>query len=374
MEQTTTHGPIVSVKCVKCKAEILCNMTFCPYCGKRQGPTPRKHLKRANGTGSVYKMSGNRARPWTAYKGGKYLGYYATKKEAQTALERFSGKNPSEVYNYTFAEVYEAWKPSHFPDVGEAGRKQYEISFAVFSDLHAKKFRELRTNDFQAILDRHADKSVNTVGKYKQLLTQMSEWAIENELIPTNFASYCKARGRDPRHHEPMTAEEISLIEKDGSEAARIVLMLLATGMRIGELFALRLDDYHDTYCVGGEKTDAGRDRIVPIRPEGREHFEFFCARAKAKGGARIVDGFSGNKNPDNFRKRDYAALLDRLGIDPGKTPHSTRTTYGTRAATEDELAPAVLQKVMGHSSFNTTQKYYNRPDAEALVKAVEGK
>ena len=64
--------------------------------------------------------------------------------------------------------------------------------------------------------------------------------------------------------------------------------------------------------------------------------------------------------------------MLDRLGIDRAKTPHSTRVTYGTRAATEDNLAPAVLQKVMGHSDFNTTQKYYDKPDADTLVEAVE--
>lgn len=360
------------MNCIKCCAELPEGALFCPACGKKQVAAPRKYRKRANGTGTVYNLGDGRSKPWAARKNGKLIGTYPTKKDAQEALERLSGRTLSETYNLTFAEVYERWKVSHFPDIGETAVAQYEISFKIFTDLHKRRFRDLRTPDYQEVLDRHAGKSENTVGKYKQLITQMSTWAIENELITVNFASFAVARGRQAKAHEAFTPEEIAKILADGSEAARVVSMLFSTGMRIGELFALRLDDYHETYCIGGEKTDEGRDRVIPIRAEGREHFEYFAARARAKSGSRLIDGYSGNRTAANFRKRDYHALLERLGIDSGKTPHSTRTTYGTRAATEEALPAAVLQKVLGHKQFNTTQKYYNRPDAEQLVKAVE--
>lgn len=329
-------------------------------------------MKRANGTGSVYKLPGKRRRPWTAVKGGQYVGYYGTKKEAQEALERLAGQSVPRLFNYTFAQVYEAWSTQHFPDIVKSAQAQYAGSFNVFAELHDRKFRDLRTNDFQTILDRHAGQAKSTVNKHKHLLSQMSKWAIENELITTNFASFCKARGREAEPHQPLTLDEIKRIEADGSETSRIVLMLLATGMRIGELFTLRLEDYYGTYCIGGEKTEAGRGRIIPIRTEGRQHFEYFYRQAVEADGELIIDGYAGNRRPSTFRRRDYAAMLDRCGIDRSKTPHSTRATYGTRAATEEQMAPAVLQKVLGHAQFDTTQKYYNRPDAAALVKAVE--
>ena len=329
-------------------------------------------MKRANGTGSVYKLPGKRRRPWTAVKDYTYIGYYATKKEAQEALERLAGQSVPKVYNYTFAQVYEEWSAAHFPDITPSAQAQYAVDYGIFAELHNRKFRELRTGDFQVILDRHTDKSKSTVGKYKQLLTQMSKWAIENEMISTNFAAFCKARGRDSEPHQPLTLEEIKRIEADGSETARIVLMLLATGMRIGELFTLRLEDYHGTYCVGGEKTEAGRERIIPIRKEGRQHFEYFYQHAVINEGELLIDGYNGNKLPATFRRRNYADLLDRCGIDRSKTPHSARATYGTRAATEEQMAPAVLQKVLGHAKFETTQRFYNKPDADSLVRAVE--
>lgn len=361
-----------SALCVKCRRELSEDMLWCPYCGKKQTPSPRKRRKRANGTGSLYKLTGRRKKPWAVVKNGKYIGSYATEKAAQEALERLAGYDPSEYFNLTFAEVYERWKPEHFPTITPDAQGVYEHSFTVFSDLHNRKFRELRTYDFQTILDRYSDKSESTVNKLRQLLTQLSKWAVKNDVISVNYASLCTNKGRATEHHKPLTSEDIKKIEADGSEAARVVLMLLSTGMRIGELFKLPLSDYHVTYVIGGEKTEAGIDRVIPIRPEGRAHFEHFAELAEAAGGDRLIDGYKGNRTAENFRKRDYARLLDRNGIDPDKTPHSTRVTYATRAATVEELSPATLGKVLGHKQFATTQQYYNHPAAEQLVKAVE--
>lgn len=359
------------MRCMKCKTEIPDGSLYCNFCGKKQQSVRRSRRSRANGMGSVYKLSGPRKKPWAAVKDGHYIGYYETKTAATEALNKLSGTPLRDAYNFTFADVYKAWKAERYADLGAAGQQQYDRAYDVFEDLHDRKFRDLRTADFQEVLDRHAGKSVSTVGKYKQLLTQLSSWAIREELITTNFASFCKAKGRASVGHEPMTLDEIKRIEEAAvsSETARIVCMLLATGMRIGELFSLPLADYHESYVIGGEKSDEGRDRIIPIRQEGRAHFAYFARQSK--GMTLLLDSYTGNRDVDNFRKRDYYPLLDALGIDRSKTPHSTRTTYSTRAVAE-ELAPAALQKVLGHKDFSTTTRFYDKPDATTLVKAVE--
>ena len=357
--------------CRKCRTQIPEGCIFCPLCGAKQEQEARRRLKRANGLGSVYKLSGRRRRPWAAKKGAQYVGFFETKTAALEALNRLAGEELPEKYNYTFADVYRGWSAEHFLDVTDAGRAQYERAYDVFRDLHARKFRELRTADFQAVLDQHGDKSESTVAKYKQLLTQMSRWAVREEITPTDFATFCRVRGRASVGHEPMTREEIARLEAAArdSEAAKIVCMLLATGMRIGELFALPLADYHGSYVIGGEKSAAGRGRIIPIRDEGRAHFAYFARQSE--GMELLLDSYVGNHDVANFRKRDYYPLLDRLGIPRSKTPHSTRTTYTTRAVAE-ELAPAALQKVLGHRDFSTTQAFYNKPRAKDLVDAVD--
>lgn len=356
------------MQCRKCKADLNDEWKYCPFCGAKQEKEKRKALKRANGTGTVYRKQGRRKKPWVAEKNKTVIGYYETKTAALEALNRLAGRSLDGRYNMTFKEVFEAWKGEHYKELTKSGQSQYDISFKVFSSLHNKKFRDLRTADFQAALEPHMGKTHSTVSKYKQLITQMSSWAIREELLTTNFASFVKLPENVKKEKDIFSDEDIEKLEEDGSETAKIILMLIYTGMRIGELFSLPLEDYHETYVVGGEKTDAGRNRVIPIRPEGREYFSYFASQAD---GAILLSGYTGDKVPNNFRKRNYYPLLDKLGIER-KTPHATRHTYASRAR-RDGMPPEILQKILGHANYSTTANIYVHTDIEELVKAVEG-
>ena len=351
--------------CIKCKAALPDGALFCPMCGKKQVPEKRKALKRANGTGTVYKLQGRRTRPWVAAKNKIIIGYYSKKTDALEALERLTGKSLDERYNMTFEKVYDGWKAEHFRDLSKHGTEAYEISYKAFSPLYEKKFRELRTSDFQSIIDSKADKPEATK-KYKQLIGQMSKWAMREEIVSTNYAQFVSLPQKEKAEKEIFTDEDIEKLSKDESEPAMIVLMLLATGMRIGELFSLKLADYHKTYVIGGEKTEAGRNRVIPIRPEGRSYFDYFAEKAKNE---MFLSGYNGQHTPENYRKRDFYPMLGRLKIEK-KTPHAARHTYATRAVKEG-LAPEILQKVLGHADYATTANVYTHIDADTLVNAV---
>lgn len=357
------------MKCRKCCHEIPDGSKFCMECGAKQVKERRKALKRANGTGTVYKLQGRRKRPWVAAKNKVIIGYYEKKTDALDALNRLAGRDITERYNMTFEEVFEDWKTEHFKEIGKQGIASYNRAFDVFEPLHKKPFRVLRTPDFQSVVDPYMGKSHSTVSKYKQLITQMSEWAIREEIITTNFATFVKLPENAKKEKDVFTDEEIAILESNGSETAKIILMLIYTGMRIGELFYLPLADYHGTYVIGGEKTEAGRNRIIPIRPEGRAYFSYFAGQAT---GDLLLSGYTGDKIPNNFRKRNYYPLLDKLGI-KRKTPHATRHTYASRAR-RDGMQPEVLQKILGHANYTTTANIYVHTDIEDLIAAVEGK
>lgn len=354
--------------CRKCRKEIPDGSVYCMLCGAKQVTEKRKALKRANGTGTVYKLQGRRKRPWVAAKNKVVIGYYETKTAALEALNRLTGRTLDERYNMTFEDVFNAWKAEHYKELTKSGQTQYDISYKVFSSLHGRKFRDLRTADFQGALDPHMGKKHSTVSKYKQLITQMSSWAIREELITTNFASFVRLPENVKQEKEIFSDEDIKKLEKDGSETAKIILMLIYTGMRIGELFSLPLADYHETYVVGGEKTETGRNRVIPIKPEGRGYFKYFSEHAS---GDLILSGYTGDKVPNNFRKRNYYPLLDKLKIER-KTHHATRHTYASRAR-KDGMAPEILQKILGHADYSTTANIYVHTDIDELIKAVEG-
>lgn len=355
------------MQCVKCKKDIPDGSAFCCWCGKKQEAQPRKTVKRANGTGTVYKLQGRRTRPWVAAKGKTIIGYFDKKTSALEALARLHGRSIDEIYNWTFKEVYEAWKDEHFREIGERGIESYKWAFDILKPLHNRKFRELRTADYQEVIDKYRDKSYSTLSKFKQLATQMSQWGIRQELITTNFASFIKLPENVKKEKDIFSAEEIEALEKDGSQEAKVVLMMVYTGMRIGELFNLRVENVHETYVIGGEKTKAGRNRIIPIRSEGRVFFAEFKQRATNE---FLISGYSGQKVAANFRKRDYYPLLDRLGISK-KTPHTARHTFASWAVANN-IKPELLQKMLGHADYSTTANIYEHFDIDQLIDAID--
>ena len=61
------------MKCVRpcCRKEIPDGASFCPWCGKKQpeaAPQQRKKRRRPKGSGSVYKLSGTRSKPYVALR------------------------------------------------------------------------------------------------------------------------------------------------------------------------------------------------------------------------------------------------------------------------------------------------------------------
>ena len=77
-----------------------------------------------------------------------------------------------------------------------------------------------------------------------------------------------------------------------------------------------------------------------------------------------------GQRLSDNFRKREYYPLLERIGI-ARKTPHATRHTFASWAVSAG-IRPELLQKMLGHASYDTTANIYIQSDIEQLIQAVE--
>ena len=99
--------------CIKCKATLPEGALYCCLCGKKQTSEKKKRRKRANGSGTIYKLPGNRAKPWAAKRNNIFLGSYETYAAAQKALERVTDVDIGDHYNMTFTQIYDQWKPVH---------------------------------------------------------------------------------------------------------------------------------------------------------------------------------------------------------------------------------------------------------------------
>lgn len=374
--------------CIKCKKEIPDGSAYCNHCGKKQVPDKRKTRKRPAGTGTIKKDTRNPKRPWIASApatrhgmGRVYLGAYPTYKGAQSAIEGYIREGRPELYNATVAEIYKLWSETHFKRVSESAVKLYTSMWRRFEPLYTMKMADVRTEHFQQLVNECTSKSAaDTV---KALAVMLCRYAMQNDVLSKNYAEFVKPPKFERKEKLIFSREQIAELWKHTDDKrVQIVLVLIYTGMRIGELAALKPSDVHldEGYLICGEKTDAGRNRIVPLPKQIPELADFL--RSWMLGGKETLLGMTIEQMRRNYF---YGALVD-LGLASGHydqknkgyildgdnhlTPHSTRHTFASMCASAG-IAPENLQKIIGHANFTTTADVYIHKDFTELAEEM---
>ena len=143
------------------------------------------------------------------------------------------------------------------------------------------------------------------------------------------------------------------------------VLILIYTGARIGELLAITTDDIHfdDGYMVGGSKTEAGRDRIIPIH----DRIMPFVRQKTAKS-RFIIHMKRGTPIEYHAAKQRFQRLMKRFGWE--HKLHDTRKT-GISIMHSAGIPMETVRIIVGHAGVGVTEKVYLYKNPEELVKTI---
>ena len=332
-----------------------------------------------NGYGTVYKLSGKRRRPFIVRKtvewddNGKQLfqtiGYYESKPLAIKALADYNENPYSLEIEITFAELYKKLMNRKSGKISDANVKGYKMAYNISCPLHDLKFTEIRTDHMQEVID-NCGKSYETVKKIKTLYNQLYDYAMENDIVKKKYSKYITMPQKvKSEAHKPFTQKEIDLLWDNAGKIEHVdtVLILIYTGFRIGELILIKNADINmeEEYFVGGIKSEAGKNRIVPFNKkiipliksrheQGREYF--------------IVNAFEKQMKYENFYREKWPSIVDLLGKE--HLPHDTRHTFATLMdnAGANKLS---IKRIMGHASQDITDNIYTHKDIEELRKAI---
>lgn len=358
--------------CVKCKKQFQEeDAVFCPYCGKKQSTAPRKYRKRANGTGTITKLSGNRSKPWMARKNDVCVGTFATRPEAQKALEKLSDMSIDAKFNLTFNQIYQQWLPEHERLIGSSAKSNYEWAYSHCGKLYERKFRTLRTPDFQQVINSLEEErySKSSCQKVMQLFGQLSAWAMREDIISKDYTQYVNTVAKQKSEGVVLKAKTIKAVQNSQNRAADIVLVLLGTGCRPNELFNASLINCHEDYFIGGSKTETGKNRIIAVAPIGRDAYQRILLAARTNNAEKLIDGYEGNRNYSNFVKREFKDLVQEVG--EVFTPYDCRHTFATQAKRAG-VDPQILRRMLGHASLQTTDKFYTHLDVCDIIDEIQ--
>ena len=297
-------------------------------------------MRLPNGYGSVFKVEGRR-NPWRAVTGSperRHVGYFATRMEAVKALSNLAEKDPT-----TVKEVYEKWSSEKFDKL--VNPRYYEKAFERLKPIQDKRLADLKLADLEKVVKK-ADCSAVSKFHIKLLLRQIYEWAMKHDIVQKNYAVYIDAQIPKAKTKTPFSKEEIEKLFKDNSETAQMVLVSIYSGWRPGELVSFTIED---DLMKGGSKTEAGKNRIVPIHPKIKDFVREY------------------NMNYFTYKKH-FDALMDKLGMN--HTPHEGRHTFITMAK-EKEINDDIIKLLVGHQAKDVTEGVYTHRTIESLRRAI---
>lgn len=338
-------------------------------------------MRLPNCYGSVYKLSGKRRKPFIARKtigwndDGKQvyrtIGYYETKKLALQALADFNN-NPYdiEVSELTFNDVFEKWKEQKYKDISRSAINAYNACFTHSKQLYDMKFVNIKTIHLQTVI-QDCNKGYETLRNIKSSFNQLYKYAMENDIVNKNYAPFVnigKKSGDNSR--KPFTSKEIEKLFKveESIPFVDTILIMIFSGLRIGELLQLKSSDIdlENATITGGIKTDAGKNRVIPIN---HKILPFIKKRLSENNEYLMVNSFGRKMTYSNYYFDKFMHIMEQLNMD--HRPHDCRHTFATLMSNSDANKTSI-KKIIGHSSYVTTEKIYTHKDIEELRKAIE--
>lgn len=351
--------------CKYCHQSVA-DAPFCGLCGKRQ-EIQRTARKRGNGQGTAVR----RGKTWTGFRAGYQFvddeglhrvrpskGGFATKKEALAWAS-----NTTEISDGSpkLIELWTQYKENELPKLSANRQSAYKTARKKLEPLMARQIHTLTLAELQETINK-ACPSFYPARDCKTVLKALYKLAMADNQTPVriNLANSIVLPRLEEADATPFTPEELSklwdLFDKRDYFVPYILLMCY-TGMMPAELLACKkaFVDTEKQEIVGcGAKTKTRKKSAIVypdiLRP--------VVGVIMAGDGDKLI-----HINKDTFYTEFYACL-DRAGVEK-HVPYSCRHTYGTEAV-KLGVHPAVVQKMLRHSTQKTQEKYTHLSSEEA--------
>ena len=295
---------------------------------------------------------------------------------------------------FTFADIVQLWIAAKEPYVKVSTMSIYETHLKSHMIPAFGPMTAVSEADVQDFVNRQLEEGLNpkTVRDMVMILKMVLRFASkvggwDNRLIEVHFPPTKVKTGLPTftlREHKRL----MTYLEENPSNYNMGIALCLCTGMRIGEICALKWEDVdlkagsvrvcktiqriylhsdrHSQLVVDAPKTTnsfreipLSRQVVLALRPFKKE----------SKSSWYLITHSPQPPEPRSFRNYFYR-LCKELGL-PRIPFHGLRHTFATRCI-ESKCDYKTVSALLGHASINTTLNFYVHPDLSLKKRCVE--
>lgn len=315
---------------------------------------------------------------------GGILGYHPTYNEAYQALMDYH-KNPYSLEKgIELRKLYEEWSNVYYKTLSSISSVRTVTAAWEYVDLSIRKMQvtEIRIAQIKGCIEnakRIDEKGITiiatdgTKSRMKSMFNLMFDFACEKEVIEINYSRQFHLKGiqgkiektRHDKNPFTMMQEEMMWSDLDYGYTRMIIINNYST-WRPQELVKLERAniDLENSIMIGGLKTEAGTNRIVPIHPKIYDLVKYYYDRSEGK--EFLFNDYDGKNvstmSYDKYRGR-FKKVMDRHSL-TDFSPSCPRHTFATRAK-EVNMSDMARKLLMGHEIYDTTDKHYTHMDLD---------
>ncbi|MCE3244929.1 MAG: recombinase XerC [Arthrobacter sp.] len=218
-----------------------------------------------------------------------------------------------------------------------------------------------------------AGASRSTLARRSATARSFMAWALREELIETDPALRLKAPKKEgslpgvlQQQQLVRLLTDLDLAAQEGAPMAlrdrAMVELLYATGIRVGELAGLDIDDLDPDRRTLRVLGKGNKERTVPYGLPAALAVDDWLRRGRGKlatsgSGPALFLGVRGNRVDQRQVRSVVKGLFEALGDTAATGPHALRHSAATHLLDGGADLRAV-QEILGHSSLATTQIY----------------
>lgn len=389
------------IKCPECDLPVSDKAIMCPHCGcplTSQSPRLRKQKRRRklpNGFGQITEIKNrNLRKPFRAMvtigvnENGRPIqkmlkpdSYFETYNEAYSALVAYN-KNPYDLDSTILvSDLYEKWLEEYSKTIESASSlRSISAAWKRCSSVYNMRATDLRARHIKGCID--ITPSASLKGRIKSVFNLMLDYALEYEIVDKNYARTFTLANDNPdvNGHIIFTDKEMDkILENIHLPYVDLIIIQCYSGWRPQELGLIKVEDVDIINWTfrGGMKTEAGKNRIVPIHSKIRPFVKARYDEAVSLNSEYLfncTDTATHRSNLkltyDKYRHR-FDKIRDQLELNPDHRAHDGRKHFITlcKKYNVDEYA---IKYMVGHTISDITEKVYTDRSIDWLKSEIE--